>query len=153
MAYGIIFNVLLICCLYHVQVWSIVLHALIYMHRSDYLSLSGSLQRIRRCSSALMELDFFMEWLMVWFLMSYLFAVYIIFKFDCSCYMYCVYIWVTICCCRAAYEGFSTVYHVLLLLIVLHALMCMHTSDYLPLSDSLQRVRRWRSTNQGARLR
>jgi hypothetical protein len=35
------------------------------MHRKDYMSLLDSLQRVRRCCSAIGELDFFKEWLMV----------------------------------------------------------------------------------------
>ena len=42
------------------------------MHRSDYLSLSDSLQRIRRCSSKMNELDLGKEWLMVY---SYLLSI------------------------------------------------------------------------------
>ena len=35
------------------------------MHRKDYMSLSDSLQRVRRCCSVIGELDFIKEWLMV----------------------------------------------------------------------------------------
>ena len=47
MSYGMILNVLLIWCLYHVQVPMIVLLSLKCMHKSDYRSLSDSLQRVR----------------------------------------------------------------------------------------------------------
>ena len=35
------------------------------IYNIDYMSLSDSLQRVRRCSNAMKELDFIKEWLMV----------------------------------------------------------------------------------------
>ena len=60
MAYG-----MLLFAVYHDQLPLVVLHTLMYMQRIDYMPFSDSLQRVRRCSSAMRELDFIKEWLMV----------------------------------------------------------------------------------------
>jgi hypothetical protein len=61
----------LICCISCSSVIDCYIFTLC-MHRSEYLSLSDSLQRIRRCSSKMNELDLGKEWLMVY---SYLLSI------------------------------------------------------------------------------